>query len=131
MGDNRRDSDRFNPHLTRRPGATRSRGSLRTRTPSFNPHPARRPGATRATTYESSSSAEKKYNALLEAWRNQWRWHQRGHAYDDVKLSDMYDDGRIAGSRFTLYKQFTEHRQNEQAGAGRDGVSWTDGTIGK
>ena len=66
------------------------------------------------------------YNALLEAWRNQWRWHQRGHAYDDVHITDMYDDGRIAGSRFTLYKQFTEHRQLEQAGAGRDGVSWTD-----
>ena len=30
------------------------------------------------------------YNALLESWQNQWKWHQRAHRYDGVELSDVY-----------------------------------------
>ena len=37
---------RFNPHPTRRPGATRSRSPIRRPLSRFNPHPTRRPGAT-------------------------------------------------------------------------------------
>ena len=39
------------------------------------------------------------YNAVLEAWRYQYQWHQSRHKYDDMELGDVYDDGRIAGGR--------------------------------
>ena len=38
--------DRFNPHPTRRPGATSLTAPQARARPSFNPHPTRRPGAT-------------------------------------------------------------------------------------
>ena len=42
------------------------------------------------------------YNALLESWRGQYRWHQTRHAYDGVKVSDIYAAGRVCGDRGTL-----------------------------
>ena len=50
------------------------------------------------------------YNAVLEAWRYQYQWHQSRHKHDEVKLGDVYDDGRIAGGRGVLYAQFSELR---------------------
>lgn len=64
------------------------------------------------------------YNALLEAWKYQWEWHQRHHAFDGVKVADVYDPGRIVGDRGTLYGQFAEFRRN---GDGEDGgLLWRD-----
>ena len=67
------------------------------------------------------------YNALLEAWRNQWLWHQRHHAHDGTKLDDAYDAGRIVGDRGTLYGQFAELRNTETGNAASNGdVLWAD-----
>ena len=54
------------------------------------------------------------YNALLESWRGQYAWHQSRHAYDGMRLADVYDRGRICGDRGTLYGQFGEMRRSEQ-----------------
>ena len=67
------------------------------------------------------------YNAILESWQNQWQWHQRTHRYDDVKPADVYDLGRIAGDRGTLYGQFSEYRRTEQHNTASQGtVMWSD-----
>ncbi len=66
------------------------------------------------------------YNALLESWQYQWKWHQRTHQYDGVKVSDVYDSGLIAGDRGTLYGQFSEYRRIEQQGAGGGDLLWSD-----
>ena len=63
------------------------------------------------------------YNALLESWQNQWKWHQRARRYDGVELSDVYDRGCIAGDRGTLYGQFSEMRNGEPAA--EDGLRWS------
>ena len=70
------------------------------------------------------------YNALQDSWRNQWRWHQRLHAHDDVRLDDTYDPGRIVGSRGVLYGQFAELRNTETRNAASGGeVLWSDLAI--
>ena len=67
------------------------------------------------------------YNALLEAWRNQWLWYQRHHAHDGTKLDNVYDPARIVGDRGTLYGQFAELRQTETGNAeSNDEVLWAD-----
>ena len=72
------------------------------------------------------------YNALLEAWRNQWLWHQKHHAHDSTHITDMYDPGRIVGSRGELYRQFAEFRNTETRNAAAGGavldadVQWAD-----
>ena len=72
------------------------------------------------------------YNSLLESWRGQWRWHQRNHAHDSTRITDMYDPGRIAGDRGTLYRQFAELRNTETRSAAsssdalRADVLWGD-----
>ena len=67
------------------------------------------------------------YNALLDSWRNQWQWHQRKHQHDNVHLTDIYDDSRIAGDRGTLYKQFGEYRRTETSNtASNNDVLWGD-----
>ena len=67
------------------------------------------------------------YNALLESWRNQWRWFQRDHAHDGTHITDMYDPGRIVGDRGTLYGQFAELRNTETDNAASNGeVLWGD-----
>ena len=43
------------------------------------------------------------HNALLESWRGQYRWHQTRHAYDGVKVSDIYAAGRVCGPRPTRH----------------------------
>ena len=65
------------------------------------------------------------YNALLEAWRGQYRWHQTRHRYDDVQLGDVYDSGRVCGDRGVLHAQLSEMRNTETPTC--DGGSlWSD-----
>ena len=66
------------------------------------------------------------YNALLDSWRNQRQRHQRKHQHDNVHISDIYDDGRIAGDRGTLYQQFSEHRRTETSNTAGSDVLWGD-----
>ena len=54
------------------------------------------------------------YNAILEAWKYQWKWYRRDHSCDDTTQSDIYDPGRIVGDLGTLYAQLQEFRNNEQ-----------------
>ena len=54
------------------------------------------------------------YNALLESWRGQYRWHQSRHGFDGVKVADVYSKGRVCGDRGALYSQFSEMRRSEQ-----------------
>ena len=64
------------------------------------------------------------YNALLEAWRGQYRWHVARHAHDGVRVDEVYDKGHIAGDRGVLYGQFAELRQSEVR-CGHDDVMWS------
>ena len=66
------------------------------------------------------------YNALLESWRGQYRWHQSRHGFDGVKVADVYNKGRVCGDRGTLYSQFSEMRHSEQPLDGEDGLLWSD-----
>ena len=66
------------------------------------------------------------HNAVLEAWRYQYRWHQSRHKHDDVKLGDVYDDGRIAGGRGVLHAQFSEFRDTETPTLCGEGLLWSD-----
>ena len=65
------------------------------------------------------------YNALLEAWRGQYRWHQTRHRYDGVALGDVYGSGRIAGDRGVLYAQLSEMRNTETVATG-GGLLWSE-----
>ena len=69
------------------------------------------------------------YNAVLEAWRYQYQWHQSRHKYDDVKLGDVYDDGRVAGGRGVLYAQFSELRSDGTPTLGGEGLLWSDLSV--
>ena len=70
------------------------------------------------------------YNALLESWRGQYRWHQSRHAFDGVKVAEVYDEGRICGDRGTLYGQFSETRRGEQHCNGdTDALAWSDLSV--
>ena len=66
------------------------------------------------------------YNALLESWRGQFRWHQSRHKFDGVKVADIYCTGHICGDRGTLYGQFSEMRRSEQPLDGEDGLLWSE-----
>ena len=67
------------------------------------------------------------YNALLESWRGQYLWHRHRHAFDGLKLADVYDEGRICGDRGTLYAQFSEMRRSEQrSDGGEESLLWSD-----
>ena len=68
------------------------------------------------------------YNALLESWRGQWRWHQSRHGHDDVTVADIYDTGRVCGDRGTLYAQFGELRRSEQP-TDSDVLLWSDVSV--
>ena len=69
------------------------------------------------------------YNALLESWQHQYRWHQSRHAYDSVAIQDVYGPERITGDLGTLYKQFTKMR-NTDPGPADGGLSWGDINCG-
>ena len=67
------------------------------------------------------------YNALLESWQYQYRWHRSRHAYDGVKLGDVYDADRVCGDRGVLYAQFSELRRAESRDSdGGGGLLWSD-----
>ena len=66
------------------------------------------------------------YNALLESWQYQYGWHRSRHAYDGVKLSDVYDAGRVCGDRGVLYAQFGELRRAERRDSSSGGLLWSD-----
>ncbi len=68
------------------------------------------------------------YNALLESWRGQWRWHKSRHAFDGLRVGDVYDDGRACGGRGTLYGQFSEMRRGEQRFEADD-LLWSDLSV--
>ena len=73
----------------------------------------------------SAMSAEL-YNALLEAWRGQHRWHTARHRHDGLRVEDVYDKTCIAGDRGTLYGQFALLRQTEtHRAAGGEAVLWS------
>ena len=69
------------------------------------------------------------YNALLESWRGQWRWHKSRHEFDGAKVGDFYDEDHICGDRGTLYGQFTEMRSGDQRPDGGVGLSWSDLSV--
>ena len=69
------------------------------------------------------------YNALLEAWQGQYRWHQTRHAYDDAALGDVYDQGRVCGDRGVLYAQLSEMRNTETPNTDGDRPLWSDLSI--
>ena len=69
------------------------------------------------------------YNAVLEAWRYQYQWHQSRHKYDGVKLGDVYDDGRVAGGGVCCTPSFSELRDDRTPTLGGEGLLWSDLSV--
>ena len=70
------------------------------------------------------------YNALLESWRGQYRWHRARHEFDGVKVGHVYDEGLICGDRGALYAQFGEMRRGEKRPiGGGDDLLWSDLSV--
>ena len=67
------------------------------------------------------------HNALLESWQYQYRWQRSRHAYDGVKMGDVYDAGCACGDRGVLYAQFGDLRFSESRHSdGGGGLFWSD-----